>query len=179
VGVETPIRRQRLLIPSVGRRLLTGWSARAGSGHDADQAAHDENPVTPCVPSSSHRDGARCGGWRAALPLPRLRLLDLLSGFGQPTYELSAAEEALAANMASYWTNFAKTGDPNGPALPEWPQYQAGDERSLVLDQPLGEVDSYQRQQCEFWNTVPELFLPHGRSFMPKEVPHETGNAVR
>jgi len=49
---------------------------------------------------------------------------------GGPT----AAESALSELMSSYWTNFAKTGDPNGPGLPMWPSLTAGDQRVMYFD---------------------------------------------
>lgn len=46
-----------------------------------------------------------------------------------PTRHLpwSDADRAVSELMADYWTNFAKTGNPNGPGLPAWPEYRADD----------------------------------------------------
>ena len=40
---------------------------------------------------------------------------------------------ALSEQMQQYWTNFAKTGDPNGPGLPEWPRYGASAQEAMEL----------------------------------------------
>jgi para-nitrobenzyl esterase len=37
--------------------------------------------------------------------------------------EFQDADRSLSATIQGYWTNFAKTGDPNGPGLPIWPKY--------------------------------------------------------
>ncbi len=40
-----------------------------------------------------------------------------------PSWDWAAQDRRLAEQMAGYWTNFAKTGDPNGPGLPPWPRF--------------------------------------------------------
>jgi para-nitrobenzyl esterase len=41
----------------------------------------------------------------------------------QETWQWSAGDRRLAAQMSSYWTRFAKYGDPNGEGLPSWPTF--------------------------------------------------------
>ena len=40
---------------------------------------------------------------------------------------------ALSGWMMSYWSNFAKTGDPNGEGLPEWPRFRNDAPQTMVL----------------------------------------------
>jgi para-nitrobenzyl esterase len=42
-------------------------------------------------------------------------------------------DRQLADRMSSYWTNFVKTGDPNGPGLPVWTPYDPASEPYLEI----------------------------------------------
>ena len=66
------------------------------------------------------------GGGRGGAPKPEdLKLSDIIS---------------------SYWVNFAKSGDPNGPGIPMWPAFAENDQKVMVFDaapsaRPLPNLD--------------------------------------
>jgi para-nitrobenzyl esterase len=79
----------------------------------------------PPYPPGSAFAGWGAGHW-AELPY----VFDHLS---QP-WEWSDADRALANVMATYWTNFAKSGDPDGDGVPVWPNFTMDGERVLHFD---------------------------------------------
>ncbi|WP_158752039.1 carboxylesterase/lipase family protein [Acidobacterium sp. S8] len=46
-----------------------------------------------------------------------------------------ATDHKLSDLMQSYWTNFARSGDPNGPGLPHWPAWDIGQEPYITFSQ--------------------------------------------
>ena len=58
-------------------------------------------------------------------------------------------DRKLSEEMMNYWTNFAKTGDPNGPGLPEWPKYGA-DNQILHLGSTITSGPSTVEPRYEF-----------------------------
>jgi para-nitrobenzyl esterase len=62
------------------------------------------------------------------------------------------ADAALSALMQRYWTNFVKTGDPNGPGLPAWPAFSEP-ARAYVqfsTDAPVVK-EGLRRAQCDLF----------------------------
>jgi para-nitrobenzyl esterase len=59
----------------------------------------------------------------------------------------------LSENIQSYWVNFAKTGNPNGSGLPNWPAFSNDRPARLILDTQIrSDVPDYVKK-CEFWET--------------------------
>jgi para-nitrobenzyl esterase len=63
-------------------------------------------------------------------------------------------DRKLSEQILRYWTNFARTGDPNGEGLPHWPNY--GKEKLLLhLDSTITAGPDTARPQYEFLQTIP------------------------
>jgi para-nitrobenzyl esterase len=66
---------------------------------------------------------------------------------------LNAQQSALADAMVTYWTDFARTGDPNASSVPAWPTYQVDSEQfqSLELPAPVTRSGFALDHKCAVW----------------------------
>jgi para-nitrobenzyl esterase len=49
----------------------------------------------------------------------------------------SVADRKVAEEISSYWVNFAKSGNPNGPGLPPWPPFTNADGKVIYIGDPI------------------------------------------
>ncbi len=50
----------------------------------------------------------------------------------------SPEDKALSELISSYWVNFAKKGDPNGPGLPVWPAFDGKEQKTMIFNKTVG-----------------------------------------
>ena len=81
--------------------------------------------------------------------------------FGVDNLEDADARHASEV-MQQYWTNFAKTGDPNGSGLPQWPKYDAA-ARGYIEFADSGPVarEGLRRSFCD-------LYVENAKRLMPR-----------
>jgi len=61
-----------------------------------------------------------------------------------PKVPWEPADRKLSDAMTTYWSNFARAGDPNGTGLPSWPRYDRGG-RVLHLDETITDASDPHR----------------------------------
>jgi para-nitrobenzyl esterase len=60
----------------------------------------------------------------------------------------------LSRRIAATWTAFARTGNPDNPAIPHWPAYTASDRATLVLDRNCRVDNDYGRDVRLLWKEI-------------------------
>jgi para-nitrobenzyl esterase len=79
-----------------------------------------------------------------------------------PQVPWDAADRKLSDQMMTYWANFARSGDPNGPAVPAWPRYDgAANSPVLHLDTEVHSAPDANRARYE---VLDALATQHGPS---------------
>ena len=78
---------------------------------------------------------------------------------------LNTDQQKLSDRMVGYWTEFAKSGQPNGNGSPHWPEFERGRQvmQSLVPPTPTTETNFATAHQCAFWDQLTGRMLLAGR----------------
>jgi para-nitrobenzyl esterase len=63
-------------------------------------------------------------------------------------------DRKLSDQIGAYWTNFARTGNPNGPGLPDWPIYKPEQWQVMHLDATSEAKPDTQRDRYLFLDSI-------------------------
>lgn len=62
-----------------------------------------------------------------------------------------AVDRKLSETASSYWVNFAKTGNPNGKGLPNWPAFDAAQQGTMELGEKMGMRPVAEKEKLTFF----------------------------
>jgi para-nitrobenzyl esterase len=74
---------------------------------------------------------------------------DGIGGTGSPT------QRALWTKFAASWVGFAKSGDPNHAAIPNWPAYDATKRATMIFDNDVRVENDPRSEIRKFWAEMP------------------------
>jgi len=122
---------------------VTSWNVQAAAGGAPAYAYEFNDPNAPPVlaalpPGPDH-------GSELAYLWPGL-------SFGESP--LLPASQPIATAMQQYWTNFVRTGNPNGNGLPNWPTYTTPTSVLQLAPTIQTGVDVNLEHKCAFWNSL-------------------------
>ena len=91
-------------------------------------------------------------------PLGAFHAGEISFAFNNRDYEHWEEEDHRVADfMHSYWVNFAKTGNPNGENVPEWPSYNAKDDETMDINSNAMVIRGYRKAKLDGWDLVHTL----------------------
>ena len=115
------------------RDVMFGWHtwawARLQSKTGKSKVFYYYFDQHPEYPAGSPREGQGTGHG-ADVPF----VFEHVGGPNRPT---SQEDQQLSETIATYWTNFAKRGDPNGAGVAKWPAFSDAHPRVMVLKWPV------------------------------------------
>jgi len=118
--------------------------------------------------------GSVYAGWGASHYAELWYALDHLD---QSPWNWTAADRRLAEEMSSYWVDFARSGDPNGPDLPLWPAFTNAGGRVQYFADPIT-VEGVANIKClTVFDSVYNIV--RGKQFAVQNVPLWYRNRVQ
>ena len=74
--------------------------------------------------------------------------------FGTIPATADTGTRAASDAMMNYWTQFAKTGDPNQPGLPAWPAFAKGSESYLEIGRPIRAEKDLNKDKLDLFESM-------------------------
>jgi para-nitrobenzyl esterase len=130
---------------------VTSWNVQAAAGGAPVYAYEFDDPNAPAIEPGLPRGPDH--GSELVYLWPAL-------SFGE--LPLLPASQPLATAMQQYWTNFVRSGNPNGNDLPNWPAYTTPTSVLQLAPAIATGVDVNAEHKCAFWNGL-DLATSHAR----------------